>query len=283
MTADDTRYATAAAFRMALEERLRRRAQDTGFPLDRLRKEVAYQRLLARLAATAPDGAWALKGGLVLVARLGETARATKDADTTWRAQLDELATVIEAMAETDLRDGFEFEIAAPQPLGAETDEGGLRYPVLALLDGREFERLQLDVNVVPNDPRPVDRLQLRDLLGFAGIHAPALPVISPGQHLAEKLHAYTRDYPGGESSRPRDLFDMLVIAQSIPLPDADSSMRHADRRSRSAIPRGHPRCQHPRQAGRPSGRPTSGTMASRWPHSTTPMRPSSRSGIRCS
>lgn len=35
--------------RAALEDRLKRRAADDGVPLDRLRKEAAYQRLLARL------------------------------------------------------------------------------------------------------------------------------------------------------------------------------------------------------------------------------------------
>jgi hypothetical protein len=88
------------------------------------------------------------------------------------------------------------------------------------LVDGREFERLQLDVNVVQEDPRPYEHLQLRDLLGFAGIEPPVIPVVPVAQHLAEKLHAYARQYPE-PSSRPRDLFDMLVIARQLPLPPA--------------------------------------------------------------
>lgn len=39
--------------------------------------------------------------------------------------------------------------------MSAETDEGGLRYAILALLDSREFERTQLDVNAVPDDQGP--------------------------------------------------------------------------------------------------------------------------------
>lgn len=49
------RYAQPAAFRKALEARLRNHSRDSGLPLDRLRKEAAFQRLLARLAAAAPD------------------------------------------------------------------------------------------------------------------------------------------------------------------------------------------------------------------------------------
>lgn len=84
MTDDRFRYRTPAALRTALEEHLRQRAHDTSVPLDRLRKEVAHQRLLARLVVVAPAGSWALKGGQALLARLGREARATKDADATW-------------------------------------------------------------------------------------------------------------------------------------------------------------------------------------------------------
>ena len=36
-------YRTATAFRVALEERLRQQALESGAPLDRLRKEIAFQ------------------------------------------------------------------------------------------------------------------------------------------------------------------------------------------------------------------------------------------------
>lgn len=220
MTSGSPRYSSPAALRTALEEHLRQRASSTGRPLDRLRKEVAHQRL-ARLVVVAPAGSWALKAGQALLARLDTQARATKDTDATWRASLERFDEVLEAAVDTDLGDGFSFEVATPRPMTAETDEGGLRYPVLALLDGREFERIQLDVNAVPDDQRPVDSVELRDLLGFAGIAPPQVPVIPVAQHLAEKLHAYTCDDGSQSNSRPRDLYDMLVIARSLPVPIA--------------------------------------------------------------
>ena len=128
---------------------------------------------------------------------------------------------MLEVAVDTDLGDGFRFEAAAPRPMSAETDEGGMRYPILALLDGREFERIQLDVNAVPDDQRPLECVELRDLLGFAGIAPPSIPVIPIAQHLAERLHAYARDHGSQSNSRPRDLYDMLVIARSLPVPDS--------------------------------------------------------------
>lgn len=283
MTSDPPRYGSSAALRTALEEHLRQRATSTGTPLDRLRKEVAHQRLLARLVVVAPRGSWALEGGQALLARLDTQARATKDADTTWRAALEHFDDVLEAAVDTDLGDGFHFEVAAPRPMTAETDEGGLRYPVLALLDGREFERIQLDVNAVPDDQRPVDSVALRDLLGFAGIAPPQVPVIPVGQHLAEKLHAYTRDYGSQSNSRPRDLYDMLVIARSLPVPVPTSFGEPVARRSPYDTLPGRQHSQTRRQVGPPHGSPTSATTTSPGATSTRRAKHSHRSGCPCS
>lgn len=74
------RYATGSDFRRALEERLRVLSVDAGVPLSRLRKTVAFDRLLARLVSGAPE-VWALKGGLALQVRLAGRSRTTKDVD----------------------------------------------------------------------------------------------------------------------------------------------------------------------------------------------------------
>ena len=58
------KYEDAAAFRMALEQRLKDGAGD-GAELSRNRKRVAFDRLLVRLQAVAADR-WVLKGGFAL-------------------------------------------------------------------------------------------------------------------------------------------------------------------------------------------------------------------------
>ncbi len=73
-------YANPAAFRQALESRLRAQSVSSGVPLVRLRKMVAFERFLARLVADQPED-WMLKGGLALQFRLGDRARTTKDID----------------------------------------------------------------------------------------------------------------------------------------------------------------------------------------------------------
>ena len=73
------KYASAAAFRVALEERLKRLAQEESLDLRRVRRQAAFDRLLCRLFAN-PNAPWLLKGGYAMELRL-KTARTTRDID----------------------------------------------------------------------------------------------------------------------------------------------------------------------------------------------------------
>jgi hypothetical protein len=79
-------YSTARAFRQALEARLQERAKHGGLVLERLRKQVVFDRFLARMFPSELDVAgWVLKGGYALELRFLH-ARATKDIDLTLRS-----------------------------------------------------------------------------------------------------------------------------------------------------------------------------------------------------
>ena len=60
----------------------------------------------------------------------------------------------------------------------------------------------------------PVDYLVTPDLLSFAEIDTVRIPCYSITQQIAEKIHAYTRQYPSGESSRSKDFVDILLLAE---------------------------------------------------------------------
>ena len=74
------RYSTAAAFRDALEHRLNLRATERQIAVNVLRKQVAIDRILARLAVVAP-GRWVVKEAYAIDLRLGSRGRATRDVD----------------------------------------------------------------------------------------------------------------------------------------------------------------------------------------------------------
>jgi hypothetical protein len=74
-------YGSARAFRQALEARLKRLAEEENVDIQRLRRRVAFDRLLVRLFSDSTRG-WALKGGYALELRIA-AARATRDIDLT--------------------------------------------------------------------------------------------------------------------------------------------------------------------------------------------------------
>ncbi len=81
------RYGTPAAIRRALEDRLQDIAGKESVDLQRLRRQVAFDRLLARLFRAVQPSAlpWVLKGGYAMELRI-KTARTTKDIDLTMRS-----------------------------------------------------------------------------------------------------------------------------------------------------------------------------------------------------
>ncbi|MGH2390152.1 MAG: nucleotidyl transferase AbiEii/AbiGii toxin family protein, partial [Chloroflexota bacterium] len=104
------RYATANAFRTALETRLRTRAGETGRLFSQLRNEIAYNRLLARLLLVAPDR-WILKGAMALDLRLGTAARPTKDLDLGREDDIASATADMKAAEALELGDYFSFVI----------------------------------------------------------------------------------------------------------------------------------------------------------------------------
>lgn len=210
------RYASAAAFRQALEARLVALSHDGGVSLVRLRKSVAFDRLLARLFAVAPDR-WVLKGGLALDYRLGTKARTTMDIDLAGPGGEDAATADLLATGELDLGDHFSFEIERTARLDQLVEGSAVRYHVRADLAGRRFEEFLLDVGFdFPAGWEP-EMLHGPDLLAFADIapvEAPSLPL---ELQIAEKVHAYTRGYSqsGMASTRVKDLVDLALIASA--------------------------------------------------------------------
>ncbi len=216
------KYASAVAFRVALEERLKKMAQEESLDLQRLRRQAAFDRLLCRLFAN-PDAPWLLKGGYAMELRL-KAARTTRDIDLAlkrlpagsgdWDANA---ATVLEMLREAgqlDLQDFFTFVVGeATQDLDA-APYGGARFPVEARLAGRTFVNFHLDVSTGDVLREPYESLSGRDWLGFAGIAKSNFTAISPEEQFAEKLHAYTLPRVGRENSRVKDLVDLVLFIE---------------------------------------------------------------------
>lgn len=141
------RYANAAAFRAALESRLRQESEESGRDLQWLRRRLVFTRILARLSATAPQ-AWVLKGGMAVELRRPGLARATRDIDLVLRAgvvkdpadarQIQE--TLLESLLEDVDADGFVFRVHGGTRLQDDAyARPAWRFSVEATLAGRVF------------------------------------------------------------------------------------------------------------------------------------------------
>ena len=223
---DGPRYATAAAFRAALEARLPRLARDEATDLQRLRRQLAFDRLLARVFGSG-DAKWALKGGYAMEVRLRE-ARTTKDLDLalltadglpeTTGVLPDRLRASLQEAAARDLSDYFEFLVAAPVLEIDAAPYGGARFPIECRLAGRTFVRFHLDVGVGDVLLKPVEVILGRDWLSFAGVSPPLLLLVPREQQFAEKIHAYTLPDRPTPNSRVKDLVDLVLLIQRFPL-----------------------------------------------------------------
>lgn len=211
-------YQTAAAFRRALETRLVAESAKTGIPLVRLRKLVVFDRFLARLTQAYPHD-WLLKGGLALQLRMGEHARTTQDVDVLLTLPRAAVHSAIVQAVSLDLADWFVFVLrpgfaALPGP----TADGGHRFYITALVDRRTFEGFHVDIGLGDPVLEPAESLTAPPLLAFAGIPPATIPCYPISQHLAEKIHAYVKPRASGESTRVKDLVDMLLISAHMPV-----------------------------------------------------------------
>jgi hypothetical protein len=216
------KYASAGALRRALEDRLRQTATTGQVDLARLRRQVAFDRLLARLFRS-DDAPWALKGGYAMELQL-RVARTTVDIDLTLPASIGlsseeapataAVREMLQEAASLDLEDWFVYTVGAPMMDLDAAPYGGARYPIECRMDGRTFAKFHLDVGIGDVLIQPLQKIQGQDWLGFAEIPAAEMRLISKEQQVAEKLHAYTlpRSTP---NSRVKDLVDLLLLIRT--------------------------------------------------------------------
>jgi hypothetical protein len=208
------KYRTAAAFKQALEQRLRT-VTDAGTDLARKRQLLVFDRFLARIVDELGD-AVTLKGGLAIELRL-ERARTTKDVDLRVIGSPDAILDTLRKAVRRELHDFMIFTIRPddrhPEIQNDGMQYGGLRFRAECSLAGKIYGR-PFGVDVAFGDPMlgEPETMETEDLLAFAGVTPPTLQVYPVETHIAEKLHAYTMPR-ARTNSRVKDLPDLALIA----------------------------------------------------------------------
>jgi len=208
-------YESPAAFKQALEQRLKNEASHSGHDLGRVRQLLVFDRFLARIFATLGSSV-VLKGGVALELRL-ERARATKDIDLGLSGSPTQLLSTLQHAGGQELGDFLRFEILAdrkhPDIVTDGLRYGGRRFRAQALLAGKPYGfPFGVDVALAEPPLLPYEEIEGSRLLHFIGIEPASYRAYPIEAHIAEKLHAYTlpRERP---NSRVKDLPDMALLA----------------------------------------------------------------------
>jgi len=209
VAAEQERYKTAAAFRRALTDRLKAKAEAGPWTLAQLQRQIAYDRILQRLYLM--DDGWILKGAAALLVRaLG--VRASIDIDLYRAKAADAAEADLRTAAASDLGDWFRFEVGAAQPAG---DAKGVRIPIRAFVGETVWAAFHVDLvgaevtmTGEPEEMPALARISMPDVVqnGYR-----VYPLVD---HVADKVAATFQLYGEGRrpSTRYRDLVDLVSI-----------------------------------------------------------------------
>jgi hypothetical protein len=230
------RYATPAAFRRALTDRLKDTSKRSNWTIQQLQRQVAYDRLLERLYIV--DDGWIVKGATALLARdLG--VRGSLDVDV-YRAVAQNVAEAdLRRAAEIDLGDWFLFTVGAAAPIG----NNSLRFPVVATMGTTTWVEFHVDLS--GTDLRLTGRLE--DVPAIARGLIPSVEqrgyrVYPLVDHVADKVAATYERHGASEnpSTRYRDLVDLVAIATgaSIDAQSQSNALRSEFERRNLVLPK---------------------------------------------
>jgi hypothetical protein len=218
-------YKTPAGFKVALEDRLKKRASLRNVVVNRVRQRFVMERFLARIAR-AFGATVTLKGGLALELRLAN-ARSTKDIDLRTIGDPETVLGRLREAAALNLDDHLVFSIDPDRehPTIEDAVYEGRRFRAGAALAGQVYGS-PFGVDVAMGDPMhgAPDELVGDDFLDFIGVDPARIAAYPIETHIAEKLHAYTRPpaRAGRVNSRVRDLPDLALLASTRGIDGAD-------------------------------------------------------------
>ena len=197
----------------SVQTRLVTHAKGIGVDPNVVLARYATERLLHRLSRSRHADRFVLKGGLMLVAWLGEFTRPTRDADLLGFGDLSpaSLDATFREICETAVApDGMTFDVSTLRiaPIRHDDDYGGWRVVLVAQLGAARL-RVQVDIGIGDAVEPPPMMLDYPSLLDAP---RPRLRAYLPETAIAEKFHAMVE--LGEANSRMRDFYDIRVLAE---------------------------------------------------------------------
>lgn len=219
-------YATPAATWAAIRAAARSDAGKSGVLAADLVQLLLFDRLLARVFAT-PDAPFVLKGGTRMLAFIPQ-ARATVDIDL--EAAYVDVDAAIDRLVElvsVDIGDRLRFTLQKQVRTQASNDQPQVSMVTLSFQAVGIPQRVKIDLAVHDRAGAATVRAipKFRVPLG-RDVPSPEYVMIAVEQQIADKVAAMMERRHGdgngdGRSSRAKDLVDLALIAQHLPVDSA--------------------------------------------------------------
>ena len=214
---NEPRYSSPSAVQQAITDAARRaHQQDPTRSVNSLIVQEHFRRFLTRIFRADAEERWILKGGTAMLARLSN-ARSTRDIDLLNRdADLDAAEGELIALAQHDLGDFFRFVHMKShgQSVGdVQQYVQGRRVVFEVYIGSARQGRVSIDL---VTGVEPTGAVQVQEPSGSLAL--PKLPssayrLFPLTDHLADKVCAIMSLYAGNESSREKDLVDLVIAA----------------------------------------------------------------------
>lgn len=217
------KYTSPIAMRTALEQRLKTLAHESNQDIMRLRRQISFDRFLARLFSGEDSNRFVLKGGYSIELRLSN-ARTTKDIDISFDDRTINIINnptkfreLVQKATRINLNDYFEYTVGESILDLENALYGGFRFPVECKMAGRRFSQFHIDIASGDIWLNTHEELLGHRWLEFAGIETPKFSTISSEQQFAEKVHSYSVPRKT-QNSRVKDLVDMFLLIDNSKL-----------------------------------------------------------------
>jgi predicted nucleotidyltransferase component of viral defense system len=198
----------------SIHTRLLNHAKETKQDFNRILERYGLERFLYRLSKSEYADQFVLKGALMMVVWLGETARPTRDADLLGFGDIDDkaLLTTFRDVCGTAVDpDGMSYlaDTLAVEDIRENDAYGGRRLALRSELGNADL-RIQIDIGIGDAVTPEPEWLEYPSLLNMP---AAQLRVYRQETAIAEKLHILVTF--GMANSRMKDFFDIAALAKN--------------------------------------------------------------------
>lgn len=230
-------YSSEAAFRAALNSRIRVVARQAGLDSVEVARRFALQQFVSRLFDRDPES-WLVTGGTALQFRTAE-ARTTADLDLAAAGMVDDLTAVLTEAVRRRAGEHGDFVVSLT-PAGG---PGSFTGKIIYRLNGSRFAVAKLDVAAGRRFPFEADTMIPEPVVAIDDVRSmPPVRTYAVASHAADKVAAMYELHGSSGSSpstRSHDLADIVILSRCavVDAEELRAAVRDQEQRRGVAVP----------------------------------------------